>query len=193
MSGVAHTLPDPHKQQLVVDIGGGSTEFIIGKSFEPLMLESLYMGCVGFSLRYFPNGTIDKRGLKEAGLAARASCRRSPTLIARSAGRKQLGSSGSAKALLEILEQNGLAEGAITLEGTGAPAPSCSRRAASIACRSAGSKADRLPVLFGALRSCRRSSASSASSGWSSPKALRLGCSTTCSGDTIITICATRP
>ncbi len=33
--GVAHTLPDPHKQQLVVDIGGGSTEFIVGKSFEP--------------------------------------------------------------------------------------------------------------------------------------------------------------
>ncbi|WP_442771100.1 Ppx/GppA phosphatase family protein, partial [Zoogloea ramigera] len=44
--GVAHTLPNPHKQQLVVDIGGGSTEFVIGKSFKPIALESLYMGCV---------------------------------------------------------------------------------------------------------------------------------------------------
>ncbi|HRP96029.1 MAG TPA: exopolyphosphatase, partial [Rhodocyclaceae bacterium] len=57
--GVAHTLPEPHRQQLVVDIGGGSTEFIIGKSFEPIALESLYMGCVTYSLRYFPEGRID--------------------------------------------------------------------------------------------------------------------------------------
>ena len=87
--GVAHTLPDPHKQQLVVDIGGGSTEFIIGKSFEPLMLESLYMGCVGFSLRYFPNGTIDKRGLKEAELAARRELQAIAHPIARWAGRRR--------------------------------------------------------------------------------------------------------
>ena len=52
--GVAHTLPNPRTQQLVVDIGGGSTEFIIGRNFKPLRLESLYMGCVSFSLRYFP-------------------------------------------------------------------------------------------------------------------------------------------
>ncbi|RTL32186.1 MAG: Ppx/GppA family phosphatase, partial [Rhodocyclaceae bacterium] len=68
--GVAHTLPNPHKQQLVVDIGGGSTEFVIGKSFQPIKLESLYMGCVSYSLRYFPDGRIDKRGMREAELAA---------------------------------------------------------------------------------------------------------------------------
>ena len=45
LRGVAHTLPD-HLWQLVVDIGGSSTEFIIGKTSEPLMLESLYMGCI---------------------------------------------------------------------------------------------------------------------------------------------------
>src|SRR5690606_23213487 len=58
--GVAHTLPDPHRQQLVVDIGGGSTELIIGKSFEPVLLESRYMVCVGFILRFFPEGLIGR-------------------------------------------------------------------------------------------------------------------------------------
>ena len=58
--GVAHSLPNPRSQQLVVDIGGGSTEFIIGRNFTSIHLESLYMGCVGFSLRYFPDGRVDK-------------------------------------------------------------------------------------------------------------------------------------
>jgi exopolyphosphatase/pppGpp-phosphohydrolase len=52
--GVAHTLPNPQTRQLVVDIGGGSTEFIIGQNIKPIRLESLYMGCVSFSLRFFP-------------------------------------------------------------------------------------------------------------------------------------------
>ncbi|MFN6961575.1 MAG: exopolyphosphatase, partial [Rhodocyclaceae bacterium] len=69
--GVAHTLPNQRIRHLVVDIGGGSTEFIIGRNMKPLLLESLYMGCVGYSLRYFPEGRIDKRNMKEAELAAR--------------------------------------------------------------------------------------------------------------------------
>ncbi|HCX34950.1 MAG TPA: exopolyphosphatase, partial [Rhodocyclaceae bacterium] len=69
--GVAHTLPDPSRRQLVVDIGGGSTEVIVGRDFEPLALESLYMGCVRYSLEYFPKGRLDKRGFREAELAAR--------------------------------------------------------------------------------------------------------------------------
>ena len=54
--GVAHSLPLSKDKRLVVDIGGGSTEFIIGASFKPLRLESLYMGCVSYSLKYFPDG-----------------------------------------------------------------------------------------------------------------------------------------
>ena len=47
--GVAHNSADVAEQRLVIDIGGGSTEFIIGRRFTPLMMESLYMGCVGMS------------------------------------------------------------------------------------------------------------------------------------------------
>ncbi|MCL2876540.1 MAG: exopolyphosphatase [Betaproteobacteria bacterium] len=115
--GVAHTLPDPHRQQLIVDIGGGSTEFIIGKSFAPVLLDSLYMGCVSYSLRYFSGGKIDKRSFREAELSARRELQ-SITHDYRETGWEQaVGSSGSAKALEEILMENGLSETGITREG----------------------------------------------------------------------------
>src|SRR2546427_486993 len=73
--GVAHALPAAagveNKRRLVVDIGGGSTELIIGKELEPQLTESLYMGCVSYSLKYFPDGRIDKGAMKSAELAAR--------------------------------------------------------------------------------------------------------------------------
>jgi exopolyphosphatase/guanosine-5'-triphosphate,3'-diphosphate pyrophosphatase len=62
--GVAHTTPPapqrPPYRRLVVDIGGGSTEFIVGQGLEPILTESLYMGCVSYSLAYFPEGRIEK-------------------------------------------------------------------------------------------------------------------------------------
>src|SRR5450759_1074779 len=52
--GVAHSLPLASHNRLVVDIGGGSTEIIIGNKMRPKAMESLYMGCVSFTTRYFP-------------------------------------------------------------------------------------------------------------------------------------------
>src|SRR6185436_9670487 len=73
--GVAHSLPatgpESAARRLVVDVGGGSTEFIIGTGIEPQLTESLYMGCVSYSLKYFPHGRIEKSGMKAAELAAR--------------------------------------------------------------------------------------------------------------------------
>jgi exopolyphosphatase/guanosine-5'-triphosphate,3'-diphosphate pyrophosphatase len=54
--GVAHTLSDDANVRLVLDIGGGSTEFILGERFEPKRLESLQMGCVSYGRRYLPDG-----------------------------------------------------------------------------------------------------------------------------------------
>ncbi|MDO9320895.1 MAG: exopolyphosphatase, partial [Pseudomonas sp.] len=56
--GVSHSSADTPGKRLVVDIGGGSTEFIIGQRFEPLLRESLQMGCVSFTQRYFRDGKI---------------------------------------------------------------------------------------------------------------------------------------
>lgn len=147
--GVAHTLPDPHKQQLVVDIGGGSTEFIIGKSFEPLLLESLYMGCVGYSLKYFPEGLIDKRGLKEAELAARRELQAIAHVYRETGWEEAVGSSGSAKALVEILEQNGLSSGGITRDGLEKLKTLFLRAGHVEALDLPGLRGDRIPVILG--------------------------------------------
>lgn len=64
--GVAHTLADDEHSRLVVDIGGGSTEFIVGHQFEPKRLESLQLGCVSYSERFFPGGRIDKKRFRTA-------------------------------------------------------------------------------------------------------------------------------
>ncbi|MCW5595306.1 MAG: exopolyphosphatase [Rhodocyclaceae bacterium] len=108
--GVAHTLPNPGKQQLVVDIGGGSTEFIIGRNIEPIELESLYMGCVGFSLKYFPRGRIEKPAMKAAELAARKELQGIVRQYRKTGWEEAVGSSGTAKALADIIEMNGLSE-----------------------------------------------------------------------------------
>ena len=57
-SGVAHTMPSEPGKRLVVDIGGGSTELAIGEGLTPLELESLRMGCVSVSERFFQDGRI---------------------------------------------------------------------------------------------------------------------------------------
>ncbi len=64
--GVAHTLADDERSRLVVDIGGGSTEFILGQKFEPKRLESLQLGCVSYSERFFPDGLINKKRFNTA-------------------------------------------------------------------------------------------------------------------------------
>jgi exopolyphosphatase/guanosine-5'-triphosphate,3'-diphosphate pyrophosphatase len=68
--GVSHSLPAAAHPRLVVDIGGGSTEFIIGRRHRPHRMESLYMGCVSYTLRFFPDGRVDRRRLREAQVAA---------------------------------------------------------------------------------------------------------------------------
>ena len=69
--GAAHSLPASKEKRMVVDIGGGSTEFIIGQQLKSQKTESLYMGCVSYTLRYFPDGKITEKALQAAETAAR--------------------------------------------------------------------------------------------------------------------------
>ena len=149
--GVAHSLANPRTQQLVVDIGGGSTEFIIGRHFKPLQLESLYMGCVGFSLRFFPGGRVDKASMRDAELAA---CKELQTIVHpyRATGWEEaVGSSGTAKALVDLLEQNGLSSGGITRDGLEALRTMLVRAGDATRLQLDGLRADRIPVLPGGL------------------------------------------
>ncbi|RCV91235.1 Ppx/GppA phosphatase family protein [Billgrantia montanilacus] len=68
--GAAHALADVHGKRLIVDIGGGSTEFIVGEDFKPLALESLEMGCVTYTKRFFSDGRIDEKRFRQAEISA---------------------------------------------------------------------------------------------------------------------------
>ena len=148
-TGVANTAALGTGSTLVVDIGGGSTEFIIGEGREPRLMESLFMGCVSYSLRFFPNGEIDKQSLKQAELAAQKELE----VIARDyldAGwQSAIGSSGTARALGDILEQNGLVAQGITRDGLAALRELMLRAGNADRLKLEALKADRIPVLPG--------------------------------------------
>lgn len=106
--GVVHSLPPFDGPRLVVDIGGGSTEFIIGRQMRPLLLESLYMGCVSYSERFFPDGKMDKKRFREAETTAGQEIERIAAAYGHVGWGEAVGSSGSVRAIAELLEANGL-------------------------------------------------------------------------------------
>lgn len=115
--GVAHSLPLNQERRLVVDIGGGSTECILGVGYEPQERESLRMGCVVYTQRHFNDGQIDKASLRAAETDARIEIQAAAYAFRRGRWAEAVGSSGTARALGEILRQNGRSDGSITLDG----------------------------------------------------------------------------
>src|SRR3954462_447255 len=115
--GVVHSLPLSNHNRLVVDIGGGSTEFIIGHKLKPKATESLYMGCVSYTARFFGDGHIDKKALKRAELAAREEVQAIAARYEREGWKEAVGSSGTARSIADVLQRNGKSDGAITRAG----------------------------------------------------------------------------
>ena len=113
--GVAYSLPQMDGKRLVVDIGGGSTEFIIGQGVNPLNLESLNMGCVSHSLKFFANGKITPANMQQAEQAACDEIRTISNQFTHAHWDVAFGSSGSARVLGEIFEQSGLANGDVSV------------------------------------------------------------------------------
>ena len=105
--GVAHALAADGERRLVIDIGGGSTECIVGSGFTPLYRESLYMGCVSLSRRFFPRGRIDKQAMKRAVLAARVEFEPIERQYRDAGWRSAVGSSGTIKAIAAIVRAAG--------------------------------------------------------------------------------------
>lgn len=115
--GVAHTLADDAGQRLVVDIGGGSTELIIGERFESTETESLHMGCVSFAQRFFPNGEITEKAFDRAVTAARQEVLSIHANYRRLGWQQAVGASGTIKAISQVCVDNGWSEFGITMEG----------------------------------------------------------------------------
>ena len=118
--GVAQGLPPKSSRRLVVDIGGGSTEFIIGEGFEPLERESLQMGCVATTRRFFGTGRLSRKRWKE-GLTEISAEFQQFVVAYRARGWKDvIGSSGTVKAIGKIIKAMKLGRGEITAEGLAA-------------------------------------------------------------------------
>ena len=114
--GVAHQLPSGQGRRLVVDIGGGSTEFIIGQDYKPVAMESLYVGCVSTAQQYFNDGTITAKNMREAILNTRKEVATLRHQLRSLGWKNAFGSSGTARALAEICVQNGFTEHGISAQ-----------------------------------------------------------------------------
>ncbi len=111
--GVAQTVHEGGRR-LVVDIGGGSTEVIIGESFDIIEADSLYMGCVSFSQRFFPDGRITAKGFRDAQLAAELELQSIVATYRRTGWAYAVGCSGTVHAVQHIVQDNGWSEDGIT-------------------------------------------------------------------------------
>ena len=115
--GVAHTLADDRRARLVVDIGGGSTEFAIGERFEPRQLESLQVGCVTYSRECFPDGELNKRNYMRASERACLEISHIRRDFQRKHWEEAVGSSGTLQAIEGILGAESWSDGTITRKG----------------------------------------------------------------------------
>ncbi len=149
--GVAHSLPASREKRLVVDIGGASTEFIVGAGFESELRESLQIGCVTFSRRYFADGRITSDRMKRAELAARQHIEAITQRYRKAGWRFAYGSSGTAKALAAILPATALSSGGITRNGLQRLRHRLVRAGTVDAAALLDIKADRAAVLPGGL------------------------------------------
>ena len=114
--GVVHSLPAVEHSRLIIDIGGGSTECVIGTGMVPQVMESLHLGCVVYTRRFFGDGQITRHSLHAAEIAARAEAQ---AIVKTYAGKwnEAVGSSGTARIISDVLIQNGWTDQGITREG----------------------------------------------------------------------------
>lgn len=113
--GVEHTQPE-RGRKLVIDIGGGSTELVIGEDFEPRLVESRRMGCVSFAQLYFPGGAINRENFQRARLSAVQQLESLAWQYRIQGWNVALGASGTIKATHEVLLAMGEKDGFITPE-----------------------------------------------------------------------------
>lgn len=114
--GVAHLLPQSGERRLVVDIGGRSTEMILGKGLDAVTMESYRVGSVGWSMKYFPDGQFTARAFQTAEVAAKAVLDEAINLY-RGGWDVAYGSSGTVGAVSDVLMAGGWPQGLVTREG----------------------------------------------------------------------------
>jgi exopolyphosphatase/guanosine-5'-triphosphate,3'-diphosphate pyrophosphatase len=149
--GVSHTMPSEPGRRLVVDIGGGSTEIIIGEGLQTRKLESLYMGCVSMSSRFFDGGEISEKRMKRARIAARLELEPVQATFRQIGWDHAVGSSGTIRSISDVLRARGQIDGTITPEALDSLIEYAVRAGNAERLRLPGLSSERLPVFAGGL------------------------------------------
>ncbi len=149
--GVAHLLPQSDERRLVVDIGGRSTELILGQGYDARVMESFRVGSVAWSLKHFPQGEFTLAAFERAEVAAKAVLDEALTTYPRDAWDQAYGSSGTIGAVSDVLELAGWDRGRVTREALEwlRDRLLAARRADRVQLE--GLKEDRRPVIGGGL------------------------------------------
>lgn len=149
--GVSHLLPDSDERRLVVDIGGRSTEMILGHDHVPQTLESYRVGSVAWSMKYFANGQWTAEAFRTAEIAAKAVLDEALSHYPRTAWDQAYGSSGTIGAVADALHANGWPQDAITREALDWLVEKLIKAQRVENLRLEGIKDDRRPVIGGGL------------------------------------------
>jgi exopolyphosphatase/guanosine-5'-triphosphate,3'-diphosphate pyrophosphatase len=148
--GAAHALPADGTRRLVIDIGGGSTECIIGTDYQDELLESVPLGCVSVSQKHFPQGILERNAFHEARLSCRAALSPLSQRYRHTGWDQAVGTSGTAKALSALMQaQTG--SGRITSAGLNTLETALTKAGQIDRLRLEGLKPDRRGVLAGGL------------------------------------------
>jgi len=149
-AGVARLQPSD-KPRLVIDIGGRSTEMILGRGRKPVLAESFGVGSVGLSMRFFGNGVYSAEAFRAAQVAAGAELEEALTLFRPELWQEALGSSGTVGAVSQILNASGQTDGRITPQALCWCIEQCIAAGTQDKLQLPGLKEDRRPVVAGGL------------------------------------------
>ncbi len=149
--GVTHGLPADGTRRLVVDIGGGSTELIIGADDGPVLMESVHMGCVSWTQEFFADGQITRRRLKQGRLAASAALKFLGRAYRAQGWDVALGASGSVRAVWRVAAAMQMGEHVITRAGIEAIEDALARQSCIDELELPGLREDRRPVFPGSF------------------------------------------
>jgi len=153
--GVAHLLPEADERRLVVDIGGRSTELVLGRGYTPRKVESYPVGSVNLSMRHFSDGRLTRQGIETATLAAQAVLEDSLGFLAERGWDTAYGSSGTVGAIADILRANEQGEHLITCDSLEWLTEQCLRAGHVDRLRLEGLKEERRAVIGGGIATLR--------------------------------------
>jgi exopolyphosphatase/guanosine-5'-triphosphate,3'-diphosphate pyrophosphatase len=150
-AGVSHLLPQSDERRLVIDIGGRSTELVIGQGYQAQTLESYRVGSVAWSMKYFPEGHFTAMAFELAEVAAKAILDEVLNTYRRKDWDVAYGSSGTIGAVVDVLEAAGWPAGLINREGLQWLKDKLIKAGSADNIKLDGIKEDRRPVIGGGL------------------------------------------